>query len=181
MINFFKQRIRKNHQVCEAVKYYWWCCYWILVFILLIYWGKKGLSYSAVLPPEHNVFLCAVMFLSGRMDPVWEVGQTERVTDWTLNSLCICQKMELCHSPVTVFLLLLWWPRSAHIPSNFSPLPDHLLCLSSVEKETCSFTLVLESVVVIPSLHCYVGYRGETTLGPWVGSTFLHSASRCCD
>lgn len=38
---------------------------------------KRALIPSYPLPPEHNMFLCVVMFLSGRTDPVWEVGQTE--------------------------------------------------------------------------------------------------------
>lgn len=41
--------------------------------------NKQAPSY--LLPPEHIEFLCVVMFLSGRRDPVWEVEQTERVKD----------------------------------------------------------------------------------------------------
>lgn len=43
--------------------------------------------------------------------------------------------MELCHSPSVPPVM-----TTAHIPSTFSPPPELPLCLSSVEKETCSFS-----------------------------------------
>lgn len=92
MINFFKQKENKKEKD-QLVKPLSISDGSVIEYVCLSYNLRTewALIPSYLLSTEHNVFLCVAMFLSGRTDPVWEVGQTERAKGRT-RYLCICPK-----------------------------------------------------------------------------------------